>query len=181
MTLKEFMINNKENFLNSNWTAVMNSVDEDLSSTTDIKAFREILYKADLMDEALHSTEVLPAWFFTEDLNLNFIDIPGNIKTIGYGCFIGCYELTEIILNEGLEKIESQALDGTSIEEIKLPKSIKKVEEDAFGSSYKDGLNKIYVPLRYISKFPERVDKVKDWFTGISDEEFEKIFITIYG
>lgn len=155
----------------------MYNVEEDLYTVPLIKEFRELLKKLEILDEVMTSTTFLPAWFFSGDNNLVFINIPGNIKHIGYGCFGSCQNLTEVTLNEGLETIESFAFGSTPIKKIIIPKSIKQIEHRAFFDS---DIKEIFVPLRYISKFPERADIVQTW-VGCNDEEFKKISVEIYG
>lgn len=174
--IKTFLIKNKENIRTGNWRQVLLNVDEELYTISLINEFRELLYDIGVIGEILHSVDVLPAWFFAEDENLQSINIPGNIKTIMYGCFANCFNLTKVTLNEGLETIESEAFENTPIEKIIIPESIKHIEPLAFSSDIKE----IFVPLKYISKFPERADKVQDWL-GCNDEEFKKISVEIYG
>lgn len=175
--IKTFLIKNKENIKTGNWRQVLLNVDEELYSASLIAEFRELLYDIGVIGEILHSADVLPAFFFSGDENLQSINIPSNIKTIMYGCFSNCFDLTKVTLNEGLETIESAAFENTSIEKIIIPESIKQIEPRAFvGSDIKE----IFVPLRYISKFPERADKVQEWL-WCNDEWFKKISVEIYG
>lgn len=175
--IKTFLIKNKENIKTGNWRQVLLNVDEELYSASLIAEFRELLYDIGVISEILHSTDVLPAFFFSGDENLQSINIPGNIKTIMYGCFANCFNLTKVTLNEGLEIIESAAFENTPTEKIIIPESIKQIEDGAFRHS---DIEQIFVPLKYISKFPERADKVQDWLS-CTDEEFKKISVAIYG
>lgn len=174
--IKTFLIKNKENIKTGNWRQVLLNVDEELYSTSLISEFRELLYDIGVIGEILNSVDVLPAWFFSGDENLQIINIPGNIKTIMYGCFSSCFNLIKVTLNEGLETIETSAFEHTSIKKIIIPESIKHIEPyDFFNSDIKE----IFIPLKYISKFPEGADKVQDWL-GCTDEEFKKISVEIY-
>ncbi|WP_181695836.1 leucine-rich repeat domain-containing protein [Metamycoplasma hominis] len=60
------------------------------------------------------------------------VTIPGSIKEIGGYAFSSCKNLKEVILNEGLEKIDSGAFYNTNIKSITIPGSIKEIGEDAF-------------------------------------------------
>lgn len=177
--IKKFLLKNKENFEDNNWNQIMYNVEEDLYSVTLIVEFRDLLKKLGVLDEVMTSTTYLPGWFFCNDNKLTFINIPSNIKRIGYGCFDGCRNLTEVVLDEGIETIEEFAFNYCPIKRIKIPESIKSVEDYAFLNNYV--VEEISVPLRYISKFTEKVDKVEDWFSDMTDEEFEKIRIIVYG
>lgn len=61
------------------------------------------------------------------------ITFPPQIKEIGMRAFSLCYELEEVIFNEGLEVIQKEAFQNCpNLLEINLPASIKKVGTDAF-------------------------------------------------
>lgn len=71
------------------------------------------------------------------------IRLPKSTKTIEMGAFLYSYEYGEkpvrLILNDGLEKIESMGIYGL---EVDLPNSIKEMEEAAYGVPVK----KVYLP-----------------------------------
>ncbi|WP_416371697.1 leucine-rich repeat protein [Metamycoplasma hominis] len=52
---------------------------------------------------------------------MNSVSITGSIKEIGERAFLGCRNLEEVILNEGLEKIGVRAFLNTKIESITIP------------------------------------------------------------
>ena len=61
------------------------------------------------------------------------ITFPPQIKEIGMRAFSLCYELEEVIFNEGLEVIQKEAFQNCpNLLEINLPASIKKVGTNAF-------------------------------------------------
>ena len=65
---------------------------------------------------------------------LREVKLPSTLKHIS--CFSNCWNLKELILPEGLERIESGVMDGmTPIEELKLPSSLTQmygIENDNF-------------------------------------------------
>ena len=44
-----------------------------------------------------------------ENTQIASVQVPGSVKSIGYGAFQSCRNLTEVILSEGLERIENNA------------------------------------------------------------------------
>jgi len=82
--------------------------------------------------------------------NISSITLPISVKEIGDSVFQDCYNLTHVILNEGLEKICSYAFEGANISSITFPSSIKEFGINAFSSCYNlskvtlnEGLEKI--------------------------------------
>jgi len=70
---------------------------------------------------------------FDSHLSLTEIEIPSNIKVIGKEAFIGCENLRELVLNEGLEEIGENAFeDCTSLKTLEIPSSVKKIGDMAF-------------------------------------------------
>ncbi|MGC7153957.1 leucine-rich repeat protein [Metamycoplasma hominis] len=66
---------------------------------------------------------------------INSVSITGSIKEIGERAFLGCRNLEEVILNEGLEKISVRAFLNTKIESITIPDSVKEIGSLAFNFS----------------------------------------------
>ena len=60
------------------------------------------------------------------------ITIKNGVKSIGYKAFGGCNNLSEIILNDDLERIGEQAFANTSLKEINIPASVKNIDPIAF-------------------------------------------------
>lgn len=56
------------------------------------------------------------------------IRLPLNVKEIQMGCFSGCKRLKTVILNENLETIDQLAFDGTWLEHVSLPASVRWVK-----------------------------------------------------
>ncbi|QKX37165.1 leucine-rich repeat domain-containing protein [Metamycoplasma hominis] len=63
---------------------------------------------------------------------IHSVSITGSIKEIGERAFLGCRNLKEVILNEGLEKIGVRAFLNTKIESITIPNSVKEIDSLAF-------------------------------------------------
>ncbi|MEX1816136.1 leucine-rich repeat protein [Metamycoplasma hominis] len=64
------------------------------------------------------------------------VTIPSSVKEIGEWAFSDCKYLKEVILNEGLEKIDSGAFQDTNIESIFIPGSVKEIGESAFSGCW---------------------------------------------
>ena len=59
---------------------------------------------------------------------LTSINIPSRITTIGDLAFANCSGLTNITLNDGLKSLGRQALTGTSITTITIPKTVETLD-----------------------------------------------------
>ena len=77
-------------------------------------------------------------------------NIPKDIKKIGYYAFKYCSNLSQVTLNEGLEKIGLSAFEGTKIKSIVIPSSVKEIDDSAFSNcsnlsqvTLNEGLEKI--------------------------------------
>ena len=65
--------------------------------------------------------------------DIRSIELPSTIKTIGFGAFAICHNLSSVSLNEGLETIEGSAFAFcSSLAEIAIPQSVTNIDEDAF-------------------------------------------------
>lgn len=64
------------------------------------------------------------------------IVIPGNVKTICWEAFGRCLNITEVVLEEGVYKIERNAFYGCeNLKEVHVPKSVKIIEPEAFDNA----------------------------------------------
>lgn len=68
-----------------------------------------------------------------------------NVKYIGSWCFSGCKMLQEVKLNNCLEVIGESAFYSTPINEVVIPESIKRLDDDAF---YNCIFLTVYLPKR---------------------------------
>lgn len=80
------------------------------------------------------SVEIINSSAFSGCYSLAELKLPSALKTIGSSAFSGCSRLTALELPEKLETIGTSAFANTSIKELKMPASIKKLE-NAFSSS----------------------------------------------
>ena len=77
------------------------------------------------------SLNYIGAYAFTS-ANLETINIPGNVSTLLSQAFI-CPKLKNVILNEGLERIETNAFyNCSSLTDINIPESVTKIGDSAF-------------------------------------------------
>ncbi len=81
-----------------------------------------------------------------------------KVKSIGEYSFANCSKLEKVILNEGLESIESSAfLNCNNLKNIQFPSSLKYIGQEAFTST---AINSLVIPstIKVIGKFPHRTD-----------------------
>lgn len=79
--------------------------------------------------------------FYESDLET--ITIPGNISIIPEAAFADCSQLRKVILEEGVKEIGYKSFSAcTNLEELHLPKSLEKIELNAFLDVY--SLNNVY-------------------------------------
>ena len=76
--------------------------------------------------ELSESLETIGKFAFS-GTGLKEIRIPKNVKKIPYMCFSGCLNLSNVVLENGIEYIETRAFKNTSITKLILPESIKKL------------------------------------------------------
>ena len=123
----------------------------------------------------LGSVEEINEAAFADCTGLTSVKIPKTLKSgptiIDEYVFKNCTNLTTITLEDGLEVIPTRVLAGTNITEIKIPSSVKKIEQDAFSNC--KGLTKIeiYDGVKDIYGLDSKEDKV---FTNHNDN------LTIY-
>ena len=72
-------------------------------------------------------TEIGKEAFSEEGALLEQIEVPATVKKIGNGAFKMCMCLTELILHNGLEEIEVDALCLTPIDHLYLPDSLRRI------------------------------------------------------
>ena len=74
---------------------------------------------------------------FEENTVLEIVSFNVGLKRIGAEAFWGCSRLKSVELPEGLEEIGKYAFHGTAIEEVHIPKTVKKLHPNAFDKSTK--------------------------------------------
>lgn len=85
---------------------------------------------------------------FHDCTSLEKITIPSSVNLIARGVFSGCSSLKEVIFNKPTNPliIEKESFLNSSIEEIRLPESVRIIAEEAFTSININYLKKIYIP-----------------------------------
>lgn len=64
-------------------------------------------------------------------IGIKNLTIPGSVKNIGERAFSGCWNLTEVTLEEGVETIKAGAFNGCPIETLRIPASVKEISMSA--------------------------------------------------
>lgn len=85
--------------------------------------------------EIEEGTERIGDCVFSMCEKLKHVIIPESVKEIGGCAFCGCHSLTELILPNYLVKIGPSALTCIDISDIKLPRTVKEIDSDAFAAS----------------------------------------------
>lgn len=67
--------------------------------------------------------------------NLAEVRLPAGLHRIGKSAFSWCKALADIVLPEGLVEIGKDAFNGTSLDEITIPGSVRVIEKGAFAYS----------------------------------------------
>ncbi len=83
--------------------------------------------------------------FLRENTKIERIVIPATIKKIPNYAFYKCTKLSEVILNEGLERIGSYAFDSCQLKKVIIPSTCTVVENSAF--EYNKDLYQVYLPI----------------------------------
>ncbi|MCD7981632.1 MAG: leucine-rich repeat domain-containing protein [Clostridiales bacterium] len=74
-------------------------------------------------------TEIGEEAFAENGAFLTKIELPPTVRRLGKGAFRMCMSLTELVLNEGLERIGAEAFYLTPLEELCLPDTVTVIEE----------------------------------------------------
>lgn len=76
--------------------------------------------------------------------------VPGQIKNIGYRAFYDCDQLTEVVLEDGVESVGEDAFVRTSISQLSMTNSVYKMGRDAFYTFIPDEISREENGLIYI-------------------------------
>ena len=71
-------------------------------------------------------------YHYPGNVSQKIVTLAGNVECLGAGAFFHHAAIEEVILPEGLEKIDTQAFLGTSLRRITIPSSVMKIESEAF-------------------------------------------------
>lgn len=105
------------------------------------------------------------------------VAIPADAKRIGESAFEGDTSLDEVVLPEGIERIEARAFADSSLNAINLPRSLEFIAEDAFQGAdvtaavYGDSYAYAYVTDNGISY--TLLDRMESVLNIVYNEEFE--------
>lgn len=96
----------------------------------------------------------LSRWMFE---NSGLEDVSLTVKSIDEQAFMGCKQLENVTLNEGIEIIEANAFENcTNLKSIKLPLSLKIIGQGAFSGTLIKSI-KISPYIEVIGKIPQRI------------------------
>ena len=91
------------------------------------------------------SVTALGTNFSRENTKIERITIPATIKKIPNYAFYKCTKLSEVVLNEGLERIGAYAFDGCKLKTLIVPSTCTVIENSAF--EYNSELYHVYLPI----------------------------------
>ena len=91
------------------------------------------------------SVTALGTNFSRENTKIEKITIPATIKKIPNYAFYKCTKLSEVVLNEGLERIGSYAFDSCQLKKVIIPSTCTVIENSAF--EYNKDLYQVYLPI----------------------------------
>lgn len=94
--------------------------------------------------ELSNNLEVIPKYCFRDCIKLESIKLPTTCIVIEFGAFVDCEKLRIIDFNDQLSTIGTNAFLGTGLRIIRIPSSVKTIENGAF--SYCDQLEKVVIP-----------------------------------
>lgn len=137
-------------------------------SIIDESAFQNCAVETVILPEKL---DYLGENSFAECANLTEIYVPGSVGCINVGTFMDCYSIKTVTLGEGTESIGFSAFSGLKkLESVKLPESLKNIEDCAFDQV---GLIEITIPagVERIGENAITGDSLQDiYFLGMETE-----------
>ena len=94
--------------------------------------------------------EKLPMWLF-QYADIEYIIIPESVKTIEFGAFSSCLDLSNVSFSEGLEAIKGDAFKYCNLagQTITLPSTLKELGDLAFDHYPEYDLTIIYKDIEY--------------------------------
>ena len=107
--------------------------------------------------------ETIPAYLCYNLTGITEVSIPDNVKSIGFGAFQGCSNLTTLSLGQGLTKIGEWAFSSYKIEKVTLGENIEEIGNRAFSgcaSNMKIYCKAVTPPLLGDSAFPNNTSIV---------------------
>ena len=151
--VKHFIEQNIELIESNRFYELYKKASDDLYFSQTIATLTRALIQANI-DPLAHMNEV-PYCFLYGDSTLKKFNIPDNIEFVSmvafaectsleeitcgskvsviyYGAFEECTSLTNVHLNEGLLEIGRHAFRNTNIEKIRLPSTVRSIDNQAF-------------------------------------------------
>lgn len=113
-------------------------------NNTDLENIRNSMSNLITIDFSGLDMETIPNSFLYNKRSLTKAILPSNAKEIGQQAFQHCTRLKEVVLPEGLEKINSSAFFESGIESILIPAGVTKIDDGAFQYCYQ--LKSITIP-----------------------------------
>lgn len=103
--------------------------------------------------------------------NLNNLNIPGFVKSIGNQAFLGCSSVESVVLGEGVTTIGNEVFgECKSLQYIEMPSSVISIGDEIFKGS--TALNTIVVEREsYAHKFLRDTNYIKLLYTKVANEE----------
>ena len=89
------------------------------------------------------------------------LEIPGSIKTVGASAFFFS-QLTNVTLNEGLERIENSAFSQSHVAQVAIPASVTYIGKNAFDFEYGSDYS-----IRLLGKNTELTDEFIPYYYAI--------------
>ena len=117
---------------NNDFKTVYAAVDKNLDGRNNkiVSCLTNLLYRADI-DPLLYMDKV-PDYYLLDQEDITQINIPTNIKNIGWKSFSGT-NIINLIIPEGVEAVDGDAFDFyRSLTTIKLPSTLKDIYGMAF-------------------------------------------------
>ena len=107
-----------------------------------ISELMQLLYSLDI--DVLKYLDYVPNDFLS-GTEVSYVEIPDNIKKIGFSAFAGCQDLKTIIIPDSVTSIGHSAFWGCSIlENITLPNNVTDIGDSTFRDCY--SLTSITIP-----------------------------------
>lgn len=106
---------------------------QDYKIPSSVKKLENVFFKTEITDvEIPDNVEEIGTDTFRSCKNLTQMPIGKNVKIIGYNAFWGAGLTGDLVIPEGIEKIEYQAFSETQINKVTLPNSLKEIGTSTF-------------------------------------------------
>lgn len=97
---------------------------------------------AQIVDDSGNDTGIFPSYTMSYNKVLKRMVLPKTLKTIGANCFQKAENLEEVVVNEGLEKINQKAfMSCYALSKINFPSTLISIGKQAFYKAHIEKLN----------------------------------------